>query len=205
MSFRELEAYLPKSLSLSCRLYPIVGYDIGIVSGGDAFLNLGHHIFHEDKRELIYFAMHELHHVGYTHYNPIYSLDELKTNKDLLRIIKYSTHLEGLATYAALERREKEGGLSHRDYKILKDPQKRSRTIKDFFQIMERLEKEEEQSLENDHLDTLNKMSDEERLWYITGAHMSQIIDQSSGRVVLNNTIVKGPNSFFVAYSKAAP
>lgn len=200
-SFKEVESFLPKSLSLSCRLYLIVGYDIGVVSEGDAFLNLGHKLFHQDKRELLYFAMHELHHVGYTHYNPLFSLDTLETNRDLLRIIKYSTHLEGIATYAPLEIRKREEGLTHSDYIILKDPKKRMNVITEFFHILKRLKKEDEQELQEKHYDTLNKMSDLDRLWYISGAHMAQVIDESLGRKALTKTIIEGPNAFFKAYN----
>lgn len=144
--------------------------------------------------------MHELHHVGYTHYNPIFSLDELETNRGLLRIIKYSTHLEGIATYAPLEIRKREEGLTHRDYIILKDPKKRMNAITEFFQILKGLEKQEEQELQDKHYDILNKMSDLNRLWYISGAYMAQVIDESLGRKALTKTIIEGPNAFFKAY-----
>ena len=84
LAFDELTGYFPKDLELRCRLYGVVGYDIGIVSDGDAYLNLGHSVY-DDQRELVYFAMHELHHVAYTHYQPMYSFSDLKTTMDLRR------------------------------------------------------------------------------------------------------------------------
>ena len=202
-SFKELEAFLPTELRLSCKLYPIVGYDIGIVSEGNAFLNLGHHLFHEHERELLYFAMHELHHVGYIHYTPIYSLDGLKKNRDLLRIIKYSTHLEGLAVYASFERRRRENGFTHRDYVVLNDPRKRSKALTVFFCILKGLENEDEGALTKEFFDILIRMSDGDRLWYVSGAYMAQMIDQILGRKALNQTIVNGPDDFFEAYERA--
>ena len=202
-SFKELEAFLPTDLRLGCKLYPIVGYDIGVVSEGNAFLNLGHQLFHEHERELLYFTMHELHHVGYTHYNAIYSLDELKTNRDLLRIIKYSTHLEGLAVYASFERRRRENGFTHRDYVVLNDLQKRMMASTDFFCIVKGLENEDERALTEEYFDVLTRMSDGDRLWYVAGTHMSQMIDLRLGREVLNQTIVNGPDDFFEAYNRA--
>ncbi|MFX1254003.1 MAG: hypothetical protein ACFFCZ_20490, partial [Promethearchaeota archaeon] len=75
----ELTSYFPMDLHIDCKLYLMVGYDIGIVSEGNAYLNIGFPLFHEHKRELLYFVMHELHHVGYTYYHPLYSFEDLKT------------------------------------------------------------------------------------------------------------------------------
>ena len=199
----EIAAFLPADLRLSCKLYPIVGYDIGIVSEGNAFLNLGHPLFHEHERELLYIAMHELHHVGYSHYNPIYSLDELETTRDLLRIVKHSTHLEGLAVYAPFGRRRRENGFAHRDYAVLNDRRRRSKATSEFLGIVEEFENEAERPLNEDDLRVLNRMSDGDRLWYVGGAHMAQAIDRRLGREALNRTIVEGPDSFFAAYEKS--
>ncbi|UCH57554.1 MAG: hypothetical protein JSV18_01130 [Candidatus Bathyarchaeota archaeon] len=181
----------------------IVGYDIGIVSEGNAFLSLGHSLFHEHERELLYITMHELHHVGFSHYNPIYSLDELKTTRDLLRIIKHSTHLEGLAVYAPFERRRRENGFTHRDYTVLNDPGERSSVSFEFLRIVKKLENEDERPLTGEDFDVLHRMSDGDRLWYVAGAHMAQAIDRRMGREELNQTIVDGPDAFFEAYRKA--
>jgi hypothetical protein len=200
---KELEYFLPEKIRLNCKLYPIVGYDIGIVSQGNAFLNLGYPLFHEHKRELYYFSIHELHHVGYTHYNPIYSLDELKTNKELLEIIKYSTHLEGLAVYSTLELRKKENSFTHRDYIVLNNPSKRSKIVSQFMNTLEQLRQEEQKTLNQEHLTILDQMSDRDRLWYVAGAHMAKTIHERLRRKKLKKTIVDGPDAFFKAYNKA--
>ena len=76
-AYREVEHYIPTG-QFHATLYAMMGYDIGIVFNGNAFLNLGHPIF-RNKNELVYFAMHELHHAVYTQIHPLYSLDELQT------------------------------------------------------------------------------------------------------------------------------
>ncbi|MHA1219677.1 MAG: hypothetical protein ACTSO5_13520, partial [Candidatus Heimdallarchaeaceae archaeon] len=103
----EIYSYLPGDFIFDCTLYLHIGYDIGIVAEGDALLNVGHDIFHKNKRELIYFALHELHHVGYTHYNDLeISFSDIQTRDDFLKLIEKLTHLEGTATYAIKEMRE---------------------------------------------------------------------------------------------------
>jgi len=77
-AYAELGGHLPCGTDLDCRLFGEVGYDIGVVSEGDAYLNLGHPHF-ADAGELVFFAVHELHHVGYTVYNPLYALGDVKT------------------------------------------------------------------------------------------------------------------------------
>jgi len=199
-AFNELEAYIPPETNLSTTLYCIIGYDIGVVSDGDAYLNLGHPLYHENKRELLYFALHELHHVAYTSYNPTFSFDEIKTTGDLSRIIRYSTHLEGLAVHSAWDRRRRENGYTHRDYITLNDPYKMSQLIPRFFELLNRYTGEPVRDLVEDDWDVLELMSDADRLWYVVGAWMAESIDQGLGREALNMTIVEGSEAFFKLY-----
>ena len=202
-AFRELETYLPREIDLSSTLFCILGYDIGVVSDGNAFLNLGHPLFHENKRELLYFAMHELHHVAFTHYNPIYSFDDLKTTGDLIRIIRYSTHLEGLAVYSSLDRRRRENGYAHRDYLTLNDSCKMSQLKTQFFDILQQIEAESSRSLVEDDWGVLELMSDGDRLWYVVGSCMAESIERSLGKEALNSSIVGGPETFFKLYQNS--
>ena len=121
-AYIELGKHLPRDTDLECRLFGEVGYDIGVVSGGDAYLNLGHPHFTLDTGELVFFAVHELHHVGYTIYNPLYTLGGVKTTRDLEHVVRYSTHMEGTAVYAPYDLRGREGRYGHRDYELYRDP-----------------------------------------------------------------------------------
>jgi hypothetical protein len=200
-AFDELMGYIPNDLELRCRLYAVVGYDVGIVSDGDAYLNLGHRVY-ADQRELVYFAMHELHHVAYTHYQPIYSFSDLKTTMDLRRVVMYSTHLEGLAVYAAYEKRRSEDGLNHVDYRLYGDKSARDRIIKECFNIWDDLRSKPVRSFREDDFGLIERLSGD-RLWYVTGLHMAKNIDERLGRETLTETIKAGPNSFFEAYESA--
>ncbi len=197
----EVLEYLPSEASLDCHLYTMLGYDAGIVCDGDALLNLGHPLYHEDPRELIYLAMHEIHHVGYINIQPGFSLDELKTPRDLLGAIYYSTHLEGMAVYAPLRRRLQERGLQHEDYPALLDTHERQARIQQYFTLVTALAQEPNRLLTKKDLQIFEIMSGKhKRLWYITGAHMAQTIDETLGRKALVQTIVNGPKTFFTTY-----
>ena len=201
-AFNETATYLPAVLRLRTKLYLIIGYDIGIVSEGNAYLNVGHPHFGDDGRELLYFSMHEVHHVGYTRHNPIYSLESLRTTSDLISAIEYSTHLEGLAVYSSYERRTIEEGLGHVDYWILNDARERKRVTGEFFGALEGLEEWPDRPLEEADFEVLEQMGGGNRLWHVAGAHMAQEIDEGLGREALTQTVIDGPDSFFEAYAR---
>jgi hypothetical protein len=46
-------------------------------------------------------------------------------------------------------------------------------------------------------------MSDRNRLWYVTGAHMAEVIDKNLGKEVLIETIRLGPDDFFKSYHES--
>ena len=183
----ELYNYLPDGFDFNCTLYLHVGYDIGIVAEGDALLNVGHSIFHQNKRELLYFALHELHHVGYTHYlEAVSSLSEIQTTKDLVGLIERLTHLEGTATYAVKEIREREKQALFFDYEVLNNKEKRAESVIAYFEIYNQFKATESSSVEEDDFEILEVMAEE--------------IDKKLGRTVLNQTIIEGSELFFEKY-----
>jgi hypothetical protein len=149
-------------------------------------------------------SMHEIHHVGYTHYNPIFSLSDLKTTRDLSSAIRYSAHLEGMAVYAPLHRRIKNESLSHPDYRVLLNPVDCASRRNEFISILSDVDAGPARPLGGSDLDVLELMSGrDKRLWYITGADMARSIDETLGRDVLAQTVIDGPNGFFDTYNRA--
>ncbi len=202
-AYTELGKHLPRDIHLDCGLFGEVGYDIGVVSEGDAYLNLGHPHF-VDPRELVFFAVHELHHVGYTLYNPLYTLSGVKTTRDLEHVVRYSTHMEGTAVYAPYELRGREGRYGHMDYELYRDPTRREDILKEFFTELGSIEAEPDRALTGEDLSVLSRLSGE-RLWYVSGLHMAKTIDERLGREALTDTILDGPESFFQAYDECSP
>ncbi len=200
----EVQDYLPQTLHVDCHLFLMLGYDIGIVSQGDALLNLGHPLFQKDSHEIIYFAMHEVSHVGYTQLHPFFTLEGLHSLDDLQHAIQYSTHLEGIAVYTPLQRRLNDQELTHEDYVALLNPTERTKRVHRFFDIYNTLMRTPNRSLQENDLEVFDIMSgQQQRLWYVTGAHMAQTIDKTLGRDTLIQTISAGPASFFTTYNQA--
>jgi hypothetical protein len=201
-SINEVAEYLPKDLQLECKLYTMVGYDIGIVSEGSALLNIAHPFFEENPCELIFMSMHEVHHVGYVHYNPTFSFSELERLSDLRDAVRYSTHLEGLAVYAPLRKRVEAGCIVHEDYSALMDEEIAEQRKIQYFDLVTELERISDRAITDDDFRIFEPMSAKgKRLWYVTGAYMAKMIDERLGRTELIDTIRKGPNSFFDLYN----
>lgn len=202
-ALNDVQDYLPSSLQLESHLYLMLGYDIGIVSQGDALLNLGHPLFQRDLRELIFFAMHEVHHAGFTHIHPMFTLEGMQTLDDLGDSIQYSTQLEGLAVYAALRGRLNEQVLTHEDYSVLLNPEECEKRVQRFFDIYNNLVTTPNRPLQQRDFELFEIMSrPHQRLWYITGAHMARAIDTQMGRDTLLQTVTSGPESFFLTYGQ---
>lgn len=201
-AFDLIKLYIPKNTDIKTTLFLEIGYDIGIVADGNAFLNLGFPLFHQYPQELIYFSMHELHHVIYTHFHPIYTLDNIKSINDLIRIIKYSTHLEGFGVYCSLSERRKNNSFNHVDYQVLNDEVKREKIIERYFSLYNKITNTQNRQLQAEDWKILEEMCGKDRLWYIAGAHIAERIDETFGREKLNKTIIAGSDSFYKLYSK---
>ena len=100
---KECLKYLPENFSYDSCLFFTFGYDLGVVFKNNASVNLAHPHYFENRNEIKYYAIHELHHAGFV---------KLKGNKmpsinianyaEMVDFIAYYTHLEGMGTYAPL-------------------------------------------------------------------------------------------------------
>jgi hypothetical protein len=201
-AFNEIKEFIPRETNIECKLYLMFGYDLGIANERNALINLGHPLYHEFNRELLYFSMHELHHVVFFNYQPIRTLDEIKTTSDLLSLIKFLTHLEGLATYLTLNKRIKEKSLTFKDYKVLTNKKETNKITREYFDVLNKITEQPDRIITKEDFTIFKKMSGGPRLWYITGGHMAKLIDEMLGRDVLIQTIIDGSDSFFKQYNK---
>jgi len=193
--------YLPEDFRFHGSLFLTFGYDIGVAMGPTASLNCAHPHFRGHPRELIYYAIHELHHVGFMTYQPPPRLSELKTCADLLRLVKYSTQLEGMGVLAAYQRRRQEHALADDgDYVALEDEPRMQHDEMLYFEDLHYLERRATQPADADAWAVIERMSSGERLWYRVGARMAQRIEKVSGRAALVELVKQGPPSFLDAY-----
>lgn len=192
--------YLPEGHVFKTTAYLIVNYD-NVVYGENVALNLNFRRFHINHREAVYYLIHELAHAGYFRYRQMPELAKMRTLGDLSNAVKLLTHLEGMGVISPMKLRLEEGGLLADDYKVLLDVAERNRRIRDYFNILSKLENKPGQELRQEDIQVFEQMSGRAtRLWYIAGCHMAQRIEQECGVETLRNLVKKGYDEFFETY-----
>ena len=138
-------------------------------------------------------------------YHPLPELRNNKTNKELLKVVKFLTHLEGMGVMSALKLRILEGGLLDNDYRILLNNAERTRRVKHYFRLLGKLKSNLNNEANESRLQVFEKMSGKEtRLWYITGCHMAQEIERRQGVETLRKLVKQGSEKFFDTYLEFA-
>lgn len=193
--------YLPADFRFHGTLFLTFGYDIGVAIGPTASLNCTHPHFQNHPRELLYYAIHELQHTGFMQYQPPPRLADLKTCADLLRQVEYSTQLEGMAVWAAYDRRTREHALQDdADYVALIDDARMRKDEALYFKDYEYLKARGQEPADDAAWAVIERMSSGERLWYRVGARMAQRIEDKLGRSGLVALLAKGPAEFLRTY-----
>jgi hypothetical protein len=181
-------------------VYLILGYD-NFVYGENIALNLNFWRFHVDHREAFYYLIHELAHAGYFRYRQMPDLAGMRTLGELVDAVKLLTHLEGMGVISPMNLRLEEDGLLDNDYRVLLNYGERHRRVRDYFDLLSRLENRRIQELHEEDLQVFEQMSGRTtRLWYITGCHMAQRIEQECGVEMLRNLVKRGHQEFFETY-----
>ena len=197
--------YLPADFRFHGNLYLIAGYDIGVSFAPHASLNAAHRHFEGHSRELLYYAIHELHHVGFMTYAPPPRLADLKTCADVLHLVDYSTALEGTAVIAALDRRTRERALADdEDYGALGDEPRMERDEARYFQEYDALKRRGVAVADADAWAVIERMSGGERLWYRVGARMAARVERTLGRSALITLITRRPTQLVSTYRQIA-
>ncbi len=192
--------YLPEEHRFDATVYLNLGYD-NVALGGNVAMNLGHAPFHADRREAVYYLMHELAHAGYFAYHDMPDLKAPATWGELAANVRFLTHLEGMGVITPLQLRAEEGGLGDPDYIALADPAERQRRVRTYFTKLERLESSPDRKVADGDLGIYGEFSEKPtRLWYIAGCHMAQSIEAERGRNSLRELVRMGCDEFFHAY-----
>jgi Putative zinc dependent peptidase (DUF5700) len=193
--------YLPPDFRFHGGLFLVSGYDIGVALAPDASLNAAHAHFDGHSRELLYYAIHELHHVGLMAYQPPPRIADLHTCADLLKLVDYSTALEGTAVLAALDRRTRDGALKDdEDYVALADEARMRRDEAQYFDEYDALARRGIEPADEKAFAVIDRMSGGERLWYRVGARMAARIERARGRSALVALITREPGALVRTY-----
>jgi len=194
--------YLPRGHIMNSKVYLIGGYD-SVVWGEDVALNLANIKFVKDSREAVYYLVHELAHAGYFRYRCMPDLAGLGTRRELVEAVKLLTHLEGMGVLSPLKLRVKEGGLSDGDYRVLMDQGETKARVREYFEMLRRLEREPDRGIRESDYGILDYFSARpKRLWYIAGCYMAMKIEGRFGTSALKDMVGRGHGAFFRAYAE---
>jgi hypothetical protein len=195
--------YLPDGFRFRGSLFLVAGYDIGVALAPNASLNAAHAHFDGHPRELLYYAIHELHHVGFMTYAPPPRMADVYTCADLLRLVNYCTALEGTAVLAAFDRRAREHALADdEDYRALADEPRMRQDEAQYLRDYDYVKRRATEAVDADALAVVERMSGGERLWYRVGAQMAREIERASGRSALTSLIASDPTRLVDRYRR---
>ena len=190
---------LPEGFSFDGSLFFTFGYDIGVAFGNNCSLNLAHPIFLKNMNELKYYAIHELHHVGFIAIKGYMPSLEISTRGEMALLIEYLTHLEGMGVYAPLSARVEDSAMGDDgDYIALRDCELLSGLIEEYFDVYRYFKNHPSELLVEDDWHKVGTLSDGKRLWYVVGAHMARAIDCERGRDCLVGLICGSSEKFIV-------
>lgn len=191
--------YLPDSFRFRGNLFLTFGYDIGVAFSPNASLNGAQRHFDGHPRELLYYAIHELHHAGFMSLRPPPRWPDLKTCRDLLAAVQYHTQLEGMAVLAAWDWRRATNALNDdADYVALQDGERMPKDTAAYFRDYDHLAGRGDQPLDAGARAVTERMSGE-RLWYRVGALLARRIEESRGRAALIALVGQDPALFIEA------
>jgi hypothetical protein len=198
--------YLPDDFRFHGSLFLTFGYDIGVAFAPNASLNCTHPHFGAHPRELLYYAIHELHHVGFMTYQTPPRLADLKSCADLLRLVEYSTEMEGMAVLAACQRRRADHALADDpDYVALEDAKRMETDLASYLKDHDYLKRRGALPADTEAWAVIERMSSGERLWYRVGAFMAQRIEAAEGRAVLVELVTQGPARYLATFDSLVP
>jgi hypothetical protein len=193
--------YLPADFRFHGSLFLTFGYDIGVAFAPNASLNCTNSHFDNHQRELLYYAIHELHHVGYMSYHTPPKLADVKSCADLLSLVEYCTQMEGMAVLAAYQRRRDDRALADDpDYVALEDAKRMQADLASYLKDYDYMKGRGAQLADSDAWAVIDRMSSGERLWYRVGAYLAQRIEASKGRTALVALVKGGPAQFMATY-----
>ena len=199
MPQKECLKYLPDYFEYSAVLFFTFGYDLGVVFGNNASVNLAHPHYFNNQDEIKYYSIHELHHAGFValKQNRMPSLDIMKY-EEMAALIEYYTHLEGMGTYASLALRRQENAMdTDEDYIVLENAALMKEYEKEYFKIYSHFKDDPKREINDKDWEMISVLSDDKRLWYRVGAHIARTIDSKLGRKELVE-LISGPSEHFL-------
>ena len=192
--------YLPEDFEPNATVYFIIGGYNGIALNDQVAMNIYWEQFLKDPQEILLYLPHELFHIGFAHYQQLPDISAVKTKEDLKNLVMRITMDEGLATLVPYKRRIALNALSDYDYSVLTDNLPVSKKVKQFENLMQMLNKDNNNPVDDKLLGKVLGQCSGDRLFYIVGCYMGLRIEQKYGMGKLIELIKHSPEEFFEVF-----
>lgn len=190
------QIYLPEDYVPQVKIYFIIGGFNGIALNNQVAMNIDWEQFRNDFQEILLYLPHELFHIGFAHYHQLPDMSTVKTKEDLKKLIIRITMDEGLATLVPYKKRIALNALMDYDYSILSDSLLLLKKVRQFKNIMQMLNKENN-DITNKLLGEVLGQCSGDRLFYIVGCYIGLKIEQKYGKKIFVQLIKQLPEKFF--------
>ena len=192
--------YLPEDYEPNATVYFIIGGYNGIALNDQVAMNIYWEQFLKDPQEILLYLPHELFHIGFAHYQQLPDISAVKTKEDLKNLVMRITMDEGLATLVPYKTRIALNALSDYDYSVLTDNLPVSKKVKQFENLMQMLNKDNNNPVDDKLLGEVLGECSGDRLFYIVGCYMGLRIEQKYGMGKLIELIKHSPEEFFEVF-----
>ena len=186
-------SYLPDEAELDISVHFTANVPPRAFATGEIVINMTATYWNNNPDNILNTMVHELFHVGYSYCRDLRDEEEHTPLFDILENI----HNEGVCTYIGYKAQDIFPAPDEKDFQMLDDPDEVTRHIKNSNEILGKVGKISE--------DELKKLSWDVgvigRSYYVAGAHMCRVIEEKSGKEVLKQTLLDGPEAFFEAYN----
>lgn len=118
---REIHRVLPEFDLCGIKVYPVLGYDMGIGLGESICMNLNVEAYLRNPLEFLYYMIHEIVHILYERCHTIPSVQDINGNDQWRKYYALWVQNEGFAVYVPLHIRMNNQHMNERDYRLLLD------------------------------------------------------------------------------------
>jgi len=190
--------YLPLKTSICAKIYlSVFQPQYAFTLDTDVVLNIAHSFYKASVPKLFVLVTHELYHVGFGQYQKD-ALPELecKNREELAQNIAWQIQNEGMATYVASYVWNTNPQVHIHDYELLSDSSCIAKAFRKLRDLLDELQTGDISSIKKSIWD----IGIIERVFYVTGARMAQVIEEKLGQPRLIQTIVNGSQDFIEIY-----
>ena len=187
-------SYLPEETVLDISIYFTAYIPPRAIAMEEIVINMTATYWNNNPNNILNAMVHELFHVGYDYCEK--QRDNEVNDDPFLNILK-DIHNEGVCTYIGYMAQGIFPAPDEKDYHMLDNPSEVKRHLKEVKNVLSKVGKISEDKLKK----LIWDVGVVGRSFYVTGAHMSRVIMEKTGKENYKQTLLDGPEAFFKIYN----